>query len=362
MSIACVHRIADMKAVLFALFLVKACAFPNMDYLGKQAALLPFFNSVPGTFDDFGQTTHTIAKLTGVLPERQWKNESFRRTNLFETAKRLNLTKLVEAIIQAGIERVLDHEGPFTLFGPTNEAFADAPEYCSNVPLKEIIKTHVVRGAWKTSDLKNNMQLDSISEGRKVRINKYQHNNKTTASGQVISGPNNIASNGVLHVLSGVMCSMYKGGAIYELSRCPSFSVFTRLVARANLSSSIDNRGPLTLFAPVNRAFDKLSPAIVKELTSNVTLLREVLLHHIVPDTWYTAGMYDGQKLKTLHGDKLSVSFSNIVYVNNATIVLPDATVSNGVVQSVDAVLLPKMLRKHSAYTVGLSEQSVSLV
>lgn len=334
-----------MKTSLLIAFIVTACAYPNMDYLGKRAAVLRFFNSVPGTFDNFGQTAETITDLTGVLSEGQWKNESFGRRNLFQIAKGLNLTKLVEGIIRVGLERVLDHEGPFTLFGPTNQAFDDAPAYCDNVPLGDVIKTHIVKQAWKTSDFKNNMLLDSISDGRKVRINEYTHNNKTTASGQKLSHPNNIASNGVLHVMSGVMCSMYKGSAIYETGRCPSFSVLIKFITEAKLHKYLDSTDPLTLFAPTNKAFQKLDPVFMKELSHNITLLKEVLLYHVVPDVWYTAGMYNKQQLKTLQGGRISVSFSNMVYVNNATIVLPDASVSNGVVQSIDTVLIPETLR-----------------
>lgn len=87
-----------------------AVAYPNLDYLGNASLALRFFNSVPGRPDDFGRSLHTIETLTGALPESGEK-PSGRRNNLLEVAKRLNLTKLVEAVTKVGLHRVLNHEG-----------------------------------------------------------------------------------------------------------------------------------------------------------------------------------------------------------------------------------------------------------
>lgn len=337
-----------MKLAVHLMLLFSTYAFPNFDYLGKEAVLLPFFNSIPGRVDSFGETRHTIAGLTGVLPEGHGQNESCKRTNLFEIAKKLNLTKLVEAVIKAGLDHVIDHEGPFTLFGPTNQAFDNVPDYCSNVPLTDIVKYHIVRGFYNTTSFKNNLLISSILQGRNVRMNVYQHNQATTASGQVVSGPDHLASNGILHVLSGVMCSLYKGSAIHELNHCPSFSVLNSLINMTDLYPMLDGNGPLTLFAPTDKAFAKLDPAVINDLKSNITALKEVLLYHVVPDVWYAAGMYDGQ-LKTVQGEKLTISVTNLITVNTATVVLPDATVSNGVVHAIDAVLIPKMAKRSAS-------------
>lgn len=319
-----------------------AVAYPNLDYLGNASFALRFFNSVPGRPDDFGRSLHTIETLTGALPESGEK-PSGKRNNLLEVAKRLNLTKLVEAVTKVGLHHVLNHEGPFTLFAPTNEAFDNVPGYCSNVPLLDIIKYHIALGSHKKIEFKNNVQLDTLLVGRRVRVNIYPNTKEITASGRIVSAPDNRASNGILHVLSGVMCSLYKGNAASELQRCPCFGILNSFINMTDLYNDLNADGPFTVFAPTDSAFAKLSPDLVNDLKNNLTALKEVLLYHVVPDVWYAAGLSPGQ-LKTLQGQKLTVDVNTgAITVNDATVVLPDATVGNGVVHSIDTVLLPKL-------------------
>uniref|UniRef100_A0A6G5A4D1 Putative secreted protein n=1 Tax=Rhipicephalus microplus TaxID=6941 RepID=A0A6G5A4D1_RHIMP len=116
-----------MKAIVALVFVVVGIqhvsyCYPDIEYLGNGTVLQRFLNFVPGT----GETEHTIASLTGQLPP-EWQNVTSKRSNLLEIAKKLNLTTLVEAVIKVGLGGLLNHEGPFTLFGPTNEAFERHP-------------------------------------------------------------------------------------------------------------------------------------------------------------------------------------------------------------------------------------------
>lgn len=325
--------------------------YPNLDYLGNQTFLYRFLNSVPGVVRAFPESEHTIESLTGTLPD-EWQNVSTKRSNLIEIAKKLNLTKLVEAIIKVGLGGLLNHEGPFTLFGPTNEAFENVPGYCSNVPLKDVIKYHIALGAHKEFEFKNNLQLDSFLPRRRLRINIYPQTHSVTVSGRNITNTDNVASNGIVHVLSEVICSLFKGSAAFELNRCKAFSVLDDLIKRAGLYSALDGDGPFTVFAPTDKAFSKLSPDLINRLKSNVTALKEVLLYHVVPDVWYSAGLTNG-RLKTLQGQSLNIAVDGGIHVNDATVILPDAAVSNGVVQSIDSVLLPKLLRSDPGFYVA---------
>lgn len=337
-----------MKAILVAatiLFCLQlAIAYPNYDHLGNTSFLLRFLNTIPGKLDDFGRNFHTIQSLTGIVPEEElWRNNSLgKQSNLVETAKKLNLTKLVEAIVKVGLHHVLNHEGPFTLFGPTNEAFENAPDYCNNVPLEDVIKNHVVRGLDKRGHFKNNLELGTLLPGRSVRINIYNQTEAVTACGQKVVDADNIATNGVIHIISGMMCSLYIGGAALEIERCRAYSLLSSFINATGLYDVLNNGGPFTVFAPTDSAFEKLSPDTLDHLKNNVTALKEVLLYHVVPDVWYVAGLTNGQ-LKTLQGGKLTIAVtSSKVKVNDATVTLPDATVSNGVVHSIDTVLLPQ--------------------
>nr|XP_037282360.1 LOW QUALITY PROTEIN: periostin-like [Rhipicephalus microplus] len=343
-----------MKAIVALVFVVVGIqhvsyCYPDIEYLGNGTVLQRFLNFVPGT----GETEHTIASLTGQLPP-EWQNVTSKRSNLLEIAKKLNLTTLVEAVIKVGLGGLLNHEGPFTLFGPTNEAFEKAPDACKYVPLKSIVKYHIALGAHKKNELKNNLLLRSFLPGHTLRINIYPQTKSVTVSGKHITGTDNVASNGVVHVLSEVICSNFKGSTAYELSRCKAYSILNDLIKKAGLYSTLDGDGPFTVFAPTDKAFAKLSPDVIDHLKNNVTALKEVLLYHVVPDVWYSAGLTNGQ-LKTLQGQNLSVSINEGgVHINDASVIFADAAVSNGVVHSIDTVLIPKLIRFNRVFRVTI--------
>ncbi|XP_067135052.1 transforming growth factor-beta-induced protein ig-h3-like [Centruroides vittatus] len=267
-----------------------------------------------------------------------------KRTNLVALAKKLNLTSLVDALRQTKLDNVVDHEGPFTLFAPTNDAFARRPDYCFNVPLKDVMKMHVGRGFYFSKKFKNDELIPTLLSERTIRINVYRSNEIVTGNGREIIKVDNVASNGVLHILNDVMCSLYIGSAIVEINRCPSFSKFSRAVNMTNLYTLLDAKGPYTVFTPTDDAVAKLPSDFIIHLLNNITALKEVILYHIIPQVWYSPGFQDGLKLKTLQGSYVTLKLQNVIRINNATVTLPDATVSNGVVHSIDTVLIPPSL------------------
>lgn len=284
---------------------------------------------------------------------------STKRTNLLELAKNMNLTILLQKIKESGMDDVLDHEGPFTWFAPTNEAFRRAPKYCNNVALKDLMRYHVGKGSVPSAQFKDNLILNSLLTRRGVRINLNPDTSITTANGRAIKLVDNIASNGVLHVLDTVMCALYEGSAIFQVNRCGAMSTLSKLVNSSGLYSMLDAPSPLTLFAPTNDAFDKLPPEVMDYLLKNITALKEVLLFHVVPDVWYSAGLTDHKQLKTVQGQTVTIRISGgKVAVNNAAVTLADATVKNGAVHSIDTVLMPK----HFKWTLRTLSPSIVLV
>ncbi|XP_013783292.1 transforming growth factor-beta-induced protein ig-h3-like isoform X1 [Limulus polyphemus] len=308
------------------------------DARGLSSNWLPYFNS--GGKQDYSIFYDNKSGATN--PRRNLPTGFGKRTNLVELAKKLNLTVLVDLLEKTKLDNTLDHEGPFTLFAPTNEAFANRPSYCDNVPLKDLLKYHVTRKVHLSKDLKNNELLWTLLSYRELRMNIYKNGKVLTASGRHIIKPDNMASNGALHILKDVICSVYIGSAVLEINRCPAYSILSKAVNVSGLYSILDDFGPFTVFAPTDEAFNKLPPETLNFLLKNATALRDVLLYHVVPEVWYIAGLEDGQLLKTSQGTKLKVTESaQGVKVNDAMIGLPDAAVSNGVVHSINSVLLP---------------------
>ncbi|RZJ71682.1 MAG: fasciclin domain-containing protein [Flavobacterium sp.] len=119
-------------------------------------------------------------------------------------------TTLVSAVKAAGLVETLSGAGPFTVFAPTNEAFAAVPKATLDnlmkpemkADLTKVLTYHVVPGALKAADLKDGQELTTV-QGQKLKV--------SIANGQVkINGANVtiadvVSSNGVTHVIDGVL-------------------------------------------------------------------------------------------------------------------------------------------------------------
>lgn len=114
---------------------------------------------------------------------------------------------LVAAVVAADLADTLSGEGPFTVFAPTDDAFAALPEgtieaLLADIPtLTGILTYHVVPGAVMSTDLSDGMMAETVN-GQSVTIG--------VDGGVTVNGANVIiadieASNGVIHVIDAVI-------------------------------------------------------------------------------------------------------------------------------------------------------------
>lgn len=116
-----------------------------------------------------------------------------------------------------------------------------------------------------------------------------------------------------------------------------------RGVTAAGLETELSKSGPFTVFAPSEIAFGKLAPGELAELLKpeNKIKLTSLLKNHIVEGKTDFKDFTDGQQLRTLGGQDLEVKVSNgTVTIHGATIQGRDHPASNGVVHSLDAVIM----------------------
>ena len=116
-------------------------------------------------------------------------------------------------------------------------------------------------------------------------------------------------------------------------------------VTAAGLVETLSGTGPFTVFAPTNAAFAALPAGTVDNLLKpeSKDQLTSVLTYHVVSGNVMAADLSDGQVVKTLNGQDLTVSIKDgKVMINGATVTAADLAGSNGVIHVVDAVLLPK--------------------
>ena len=125
----------------------------------------------------------------------------------------------------------------------------------------------------------------------------------------------------------------------------PDHTTLVAAVTAAGLVETLKGAGPYTVFAPTNAAFDALPAGTVEGLLKpeNKAKLTKILTYHVVAGAVKAADLKDGQKVKTLQGEELTVSIKDgKVKINGANVTAADLTGSNGVVHVIDAVLMPK--------------------
>ncbi len=132
------------------------------------------------------------------------------------------------------------------------------------------------------------------------------------------------------------------------------FSILVSALQKAELVGALQGDGPFTVFAPTNKAFEKLlsSLNITAEDLLNHPQLKEVLLYHVVSGKVMSTDLVDGMMPATLNGEKLSVDLENGVKINSSMVTTADVAAENGVIHIIDSVLVPSGFKLQSAPAV----------
>jgi uncharacterized surface protein with fasciclin (FAS1) repeats len=264
---------------------------------------------------------------------------------------------LVSAVTAAGLAETLKGEGPFTVFAPTDEAFAALPEgtvegLLADIPaLTNILLYHVLNGKVKAADVLglDGQMVDTALEGEKIAIkidgDKVLLNENV---GVVITDIE--TSNGIIHVVDAVLLpptdEMAKLDIVDTAVADGRFTTLVAAVTAAGLVDTLKGEGPFTVFAPTDEAFAALPEGTVEALLADIPTLTDILLYHVAPGKLMAADVValDGQEIPTaLEGESLKVSvMDGKVFLNETTeIIITDIEVANGVIHVIDAVLLP---------------------
>ena len=124
-----------------------------------------------------------------------------------------------------------------------------------------------------------------------------------------------------------------------------SFKTLTAAVGAAGLVETLKGKGPFTVFAPTDEAFEKLPPGTVESLLKpeNKAKLVKILTYHVVAGKVLAADVVKLSKAKTVEGSEVKITVNDgKVKVDNANVVKTDIVTSNGVIHVIDAVILPK--------------------
>jgi uncharacterized surface protein with fasciclin (FAS1) repeats len=123
------------------------------------------------------------------------------------------------------------------------------------------------------------------------------------------------------------------------------FSTLVSLVKKAGLVKTLSGSTDYTVFAPTNAAFAKVPKKTLNMLLENKSLLRKVLLYHVLPGKVPASKVLKTESAKTAEGAEVQFSVrGKSAFVNESKIVKTDIGCSNGIIHVINAVLIPPNL------------------
>ena len=133
-----------------------------------------------------------------------------------------------------------------------------------------------------------------------------------------------------------------------------NFKTFLSAVDKANVQTLKQMPGDFTLFAPTDEAFAKLPAGTMDGIMANNARLQELVYYHMTPGKYMAKDLAVLKECKTLcstaNPELLKLTKVGDKYmVNNANIIKPDVMASNGVIQVIDAVLMPTWAPKSTS-------------
>lgn len=250
-----------------------------------------------------------------------------------------NLTTLVSALQQADLVSALQGEGPFTVFAPTNNAFAALDALPEGDILKEVLLYHVASGNFDAATLLNKGVITTL-QGEKVTIRQDVNGDVVLNDCVKVSVANIEASNGIIHIIDAVLIPNSFLPSIVDIAAGNSdFTTLVGALQAADLVGALQGEGPFTVFAPTNAAFDMLSSI------PGGDALTEVLLYHVASGRKSADALLQAGKVTTLQGQDVTVELTesgDVVLNGMIRVIAADIKASNGIIHVIDAVLLPK--------------------
>jgi uncharacterized surface protein with fasciclin (FAS1) repeats len=257
---------------------------------------------------------------------------------------------LVAAVVQAELLATLQGNGPFTLFAPTDQAFADAGIDLAaldtaegKATLTDILLYHVVAGAVPSSAVTECMSATAVN-GQSL---SFTVGDTVMVNGATVTLADVNTSNGVIHVIDKVLSPTDTPNDLPRTAQCTG--VHNSLVAaviQAELLATLQGEGPFTLFAPTDQAFaDAGIDLAALDTPEGKAALTDILLHHVYSGAVLSADLTDGMVVQMVNGDNITLTvttgMSASVLIGNATVTGADVMTSNGVIHVIDKVLMP---------------------
>ncbi len=260
-------------------------------------------------------------------------------------------TTLEAAVVAADLADTLAGAGPYTVFAPTDAAFAALPAgaldglLADKEALSDVLTYHVVSGRVNAATV---VTLDKATALNGDEITIEVINGEVILNGSVKVTTTDIeASNGIIHVIDAVLMPPEPEPELKTIAELvvenPDFSTLETAVIAAELTTVLSGTGPFTVFAPTNAAFNKLPAGALDALLADKDALTAVLTYHAVTGRVDAATVVTLDKATTVNGADITIEVVNgeVILNGMVKVTATDIEASNGLVHVIDTVLMP---------------------
>ncbi|XP_033743739.1 periostin-like isoform X2 [Pecten maximus] len=273
--------------------------------------------------------------------------------NLKQTTLELLQQKFPKLLTNTELEGNLLYQGAFTVFVPIDSAFQNLTyddrqrlhPWTYHAP--SLLHYHVVTGRYNYTTFKKQEEVPTLYYGeKKLRINKYPSGVATVNCARIMV-PNQMASNGIVHIIDRLIRPLDFRGTIADvILRDQRLTKFSQMLYKANLIDTLQKSKHFTLFIPEDKAFKRLSSGLNNRITNDRKIATAIAKYHIIKGTYCAASTVLSAQLISLEGGFLAfICKFNGNYVNDAKLIEEDIVTSNGVIHIINKVLLPNTVK-----------------
>jgi transforming growth factor-beta-induced protein len=257
-----------------------------------------------------------------------------------------SFSTLLAALNAAGLTSALEGDGPFTVFAPTDDAFAAidsevlADLIADTELLTAVLTYHVVPGLLPASSVVGLASAPTLN-GKDLSISVQ--GGTVQVDDATVTATDIQASNGIIHVIDKVILPEPIQDIVQLARSTGIFNTLLAAVEAAGLTSVLKGEGPFTVFAPTDEAFAALPAEALANLLADTNALTAVLTYHVVTGEFLAAEVLNNTSLPTVNGAQAPISLDGEgrPRIADAIITATDIRARNGVVHVIDRVIFP---------------------
>ncbi|MCH2216378.1 MAG: fasciclin domain-containing protein, partial [Flavobacteriales bacterium] len=260
-----------------------------------------------------------------------------------------NHTILEDALVATNLNAAFDGGGPISLMAPDDAAFEALPEGLVDLLLTdpgpegvlyELLLYHGVVPAVGVGGLTDGAILNTFLTDQTQTV--ANDGTTITINGSATVTQSASASNGILHVVDGVLIPS-NAPTVYDwIAESDDHNTLEAAIDAAGLDVALETSPALTVFAPTDAAFAALPIGLLDALLTDPDgLLAAILQYHVAEGIAASSSLSQDQMITTLQGEDVTVDLVGGVFINGAQVIIADVPTINGVVHVLDAVLVP---------------------